>query len=169
MKDENTELKKRVEDLEHQVQDLESRLQLLEDLNLVTPYITIYYTEVFRTLRREAFDAEGMCSFVYRNWVELFSSASLEMQEFEEGSRSSKPLNDMIAKCMQKLGGITPNDWHELQGVRRTRNLVGHPTMDDQKAVDAIRSRWKEHTAYDSLQKVVNFVKAKPKSQRRFT
>ena len=123
------DLQKRVEEqeacirqLQEEVGLLKTRLQTLEDLNQFTPCITSFYVAVFNELRFQTLRMHhGYCSWIYQNWIELFSAAQVEMRDFEEKKATSTPLNDMINKCMLRVGNITAQDWAHLQSLRKTR------------------------------------------------
>jgi hypothetical protein len=153
------ELEAMVEGLQRRVDELELRLQQLEDLNLFAPYVTLYYVEIFKDLRWQNLRSRGgFCSWIYSNWIELFQAAQSEQRDFQEQRISSRPLNDSIAKSMQRIGGMHADDWDQLQIIRRARNNQGHPRPDNVKAQEAVEERWKDHSAHGALTKLMRWV-----------
>jgi len=147
---ENATLRKRVE-------ELEGKIQRTEDLNLFMPYITQFYQEVFRTLRRDFLDNHGrvgLVDWLYRDWVELFNAALLEQDDFDKKVIKSRPLNESIDKCMLRLANISRPEWNALQNIRKERNCASHPRLDATEASKAL-NRWNSDPAGLVLKKVL--------------
>jgi hypothetical protein len=142
---------------EQTVVELKEDMQHQSDLNIITPYITKYYSEIYRQVRRE-FSAVHGCQIPYNNWVELFAAASVEAEQYDNFSSDSRPINDNISNVMHGCGGLTRDDWDALQSVRTDRNSNGHPRLDSDKVAEAIEMRWKSHPAYDALDHMIQFL-----------
>lgn len=166
------ELQQLQEQLHFQTQETEelrSAIQLTSDLNMVTPFITRYYTEVFRQVKslfEEQYE-DRRTSFPYNTWVELFSAASRETARFDEFDSDQKPLNDAILTVMGRMGGLREEHWDALQSVRKERNMYGHPELDETKVAEAIELRWRDHPAYSALSGMLGYLSQRPRHRRK--
>lgn len=131
--------------------DTTRSLQLVEDLNVITPYITRYYSRVFRHVQRHV----PQIGKQYQNWPHLFSAAMAEAVLFDEYEVDSQPISNAITNATLHLGGLTMHDWLFLQNVRLLRNKHGHPARDDKKLHEIVASRW---AGNDSLSKLARFL-----------
>lgn len=161
-------LKNDLHSAQHESAELKLYIRHVEDLNMISPYITRYYTEIFRQIKREFKQnhTDSLSSFPYTSWIELFSAVSSEVAQFDEFVRDKKPLNDKIIEIMGKLGGLGPQQWDHLQEIRKDRNEKGHPRLDDDKVIMAIKERWSDHPASEALQKMMSFLE-KLKNRKR--
>ena len=150
------DLQRQLAERDEKIQQMSHHVQIMEDLNLITPYITKYYNEVFRAVRRN-YQNQGK-TLEHTNWVEMFSAASAESAQFNDFDIDEKPLNTSISEVMRRLGDLSETDWETLQSVRKDRNNNGHPRLDDDKVVSVIQTRWKEHNAYDALHKMTKYI-----------
>jgi hypothetical protein len=143
------------------IKELEEYIKLTEDLNMITPYITKYYNDIYRAVKRnfQQYNYDKMCSFPHNNWVELFSAASVESTNFDEFDIDTRPIHDQIVSIMHDMGELSSDDWDALQAVRKNRNNQGHPRLDDTKVIIAIEERWHEHHAYEALRKMMVYLK----------
>jgi hypothetical protein len=157
--DDNKILKEKLKVAETRVTELERYIKFGADLNMITPYITKYYTEVFKRVKHSFHHQnDTQTSLAYNNWMELFSAAGIEQTQFELFEIDSKPINTMIHDVMITMGDLSHDDWVTLQTVRKDRNTNGHPRLDDGKTIEAINARWHKHPAYSALCKMMDFL-----------
>jgi hypothetical protein len=147
---------------QQRIRELENYIKFNADLNLISPYITRYYSEVFRHLKRNFYSKNNdkQSSMPYTNWVDLFSAASSESGRYDDFTIDVKPINLEIASVMQTMGGLTLDDWDSLQAIRQDRNKQGHPQLNDSKVFDCVETRWHKHTAYDALRKMMKYLQS---------
>jgi hypothetical protein len=143
--------------MEQQAHELRIYIDYKTDLNIITPYITKYYTEVYRTVSKD-FRSKNV-QFHHNSWIELFSAASIEMAQYDAFEIESKPLTDIIILSMKNMGGLSELHWETLQEVRRDRNNTGHPHMEDDRVLHFIQERWTDHNAYDALNRMMKYIR----------
>jgi hypothetical protein len=154
--------------LKAQVKALQAKIQRAEDLNLLTPYITSFYIEVYRLVRNDfiSHTQGGFATWGYNSWVDLFNAAVVEMDDFNQGLQQTTPLNDSIEAAMMKLGKISRDEWVQLQEIRYERNTCSHPRMNDKEAGRALDKRWQQDPAGPALHKILRAL-MQPVSHRK--
>ena len=138
-------LSAQLEQTQHELQRLQAHNQLTHDLNVITPFISQYYNDVFRAVKQEK-------PVLYaRNWPELFSTASAEDVLFDEYEIDSKPVTDAVLRAMDTMGGLNEVDWQNLQKVRKCRNALGHPRGTLTMFREIVDRRWQHHPSLVKL------------------
>lgn len=119
----------------------------LYDLNLLTIFITSFYSIVYSELKTKFPDSK------FQNWVSAFCLAS-------EHSRSGDDsLRDEIIKIMKRFG-LDESDWDSLQEIRKKRNEMCHPRIGINRVLSILNQRWKKHPSFSSLKKMLGVVRA---------
>ena len=121
-----------------------SEFEKFSDLNSFTVHLTRLYSYIFDSLRRKY----PRCRF--QSWVDCFALSS----ELEK--RGDMSLKNAIAEIMQNEAGLTELEWERLKENRRVRNQVAHPSSSCIKAREAISKRWKNHSAFSALNKLID-------------
>ena len=118
----------------------------LYDLNLLTIFITSFYSLVYYRLKEKFPDSK------FQNWVSAFCLAS-------EHSRSGDDsLKDEILKIMDEFG-VCEDDWGNLQTIRKMRNELCHPRVGINRVQSILNQRWKKHPSFASLRKMLKVVR----------
>lgn len=151
------------DDMAHTMQNLRARVAELEaeahynrDLHLLAPCVTSYYTMVFRSMRSN-YHRRGL-PFRYSSWVDLFTAATNETMRFDSFDDDQKRLTNDIAQVMHNMGGVTMEHWAELQELRRIRNELSHPRLDDARVHRTIQARWMRHSAGEALKHITDYL-----------
>ena len=149
--------------VDHTMQNLRARVAELEaeahynrDLHLLAPCVTSSYTMVFRNLRSD-YPRRGL-PFRYSSWVDLFTAATNETTRFDNFDDDQTRLTNDMAQIMQRMGGVTMEHWAELQELRRIRNELSHPRLDDARVHRTIQARWTRHSAGDALKHITGYL-----------
>jgi len=151
-----SELYRQLAEKDEIIRELQLQAQLTADLNLIAPYVTRYYVEIYRSVKRE-FKNNGVY-IEHSSWVDLFSAASAELVRFNEFDTDIKPITNGIALAMRRLGNLNEHDWALLQSVRQARNSHGHPRLSDDIVIQTVHERWNDHDAYGALSKMLRYI-----------
>jgi hypothetical protein len=119
----------------------------LYDLNLLTIFITSFYSIVYSKLK------ERYPSSKFQNWVSAFCLAS------ELSRNGDDSLKREILSIMNELG-ISQQEWINLQVIRKLRNELCHPKVGINRVISILNQRWKSHSSYTSLRKMLKIVRA---------
>jgi hypothetical protein len=145
-----------IQNMRARIAELEAEAHYVRDLHLLAPCVTSYYTMVFRNVRAD-YRRRGQ-SFPYSSWVDLFTAATNETTRFDRFEGDEKQLTNNMARVMSAMGGVTMEQWAELQELRRIRNEMSHPRINDTEVNRVIRERWTRHSAGDALRNIVNYL-----------